>query len=181
MMKKGLLLCTFLALTSCYTYQLIDPTKEVLVEDASKDTKKTASNNRLKAIEDRNNKARALSAYRADDGKAQPTEQMETRKEEPIIEEEPKGIAGDIKLYLKPSGTYRLYANQTEYTVVAQKWDGDSLVVYPRGKENQPFKLHKNDIDLNRMYSRNFSKRKSDMITIAGYAAGLATVILLLK
>ncbi|MDK7374709.1 MULTISPECIES: hypothetical protein [Weeksella] len=181
MMKKGLLFCSFLALVSCYTYQLIDPTQEVLVEDTSKVTENSASANRQKAIENRNKKALKMNPYRDDNSQGQSIVQMEARKEEPINNQKPKGIAGDIKLYLKPSGTYRLYANQTEYTVVVQKWDGDSLTVYPRGKENQTFKLHKKDIDQNRMYSRNFSKRKSDMLTIAGYAAGLATVILLLK
>ncbi|WP_395091652.1 hypothetical protein ACF3NR_10750 [Vaginella massiliensis] len=157
-MKKITLLTFIVFLSSCYSYQLIDPTKEV----ATSTTKETLNTN------PNTSKRSAMRAEKMEIiGEISKPKTTETK-------------SGDLKLYIKPNGIYKLTVQQKQHHIVAQSWIGDTLVASPKGKEKQTLKFHKNDIDQTQMYDRKFSKRKSDIITVGAYAVALAGLIFLI-
>lgn len=169
-MKKITLFISFILLTSCYSYKLIDPTKEVVEQNNS------AKNQNVNQSRSKNSTMQRSRS--ADDNNVTKPEVTEKKV---LVESGQTGVAGDIKLYLKPNGLYKIQAQQKQHHIVVNSWVGDTLVASPKGKEDQILKFHKNDIDINKMYDRRFNKRQSDILTIGAYAAALTGVILLLK
>ena len=72
---------------------------------------------------------------------------------------------------------YEITSGGKNYTIKAVNWEGDSLVTHVNMKENREMKFHKNDITA--VNHRQFSRGRSDALTVGIYA-GVAALILLL-
>lgn len=183
-MRKFTLFIILILFTNCYSYKLIDPTQEVLPETAATPANRSGVSRTGKIDQAMRTKENVVAQTRAKNANDNPTLSSDkelVKKGSANDTVQPKGIAGDIKLYLKPNGYYKIYSKDKQYSIIATKWEGDTLVAHPKKKENEVLKFHKNDIDLNAMYARKFSKRRSDILTVGAYAAGLTAVVLLLK
>lgn len=72
---------------------------------------------------------------------------------------------------------YEINSGGKTYKVKAVNWEGDSLVAHVNMKEKNEMKFHKNDIAA--VNHRQFSRGRSDALTVGIYA-GIAALVLLL-
>lgn len=140
-----------LCLSSCYTYQVYDPEKDVETNQLQLNGPKLPSV--------RSNNVPVVSNQNID----KVTNPEDIR---------PKSI-------IKAKEFYQVKVLGKETKIEAVKWEGDSLVANIKGQPNKILKLHENDIE--DLKVRKFSKGRSDALTIAGYAVAGVGVFLLLK
>ena len=72
---------------------------------------------------------------------------------------------------------YEIHSGGKNYKIKAVNWEGDSLVAHVNMKEKNEMKFHKNDISA--VNHRQFSRGRSDALTVGIYA-GIAALVLLL-
>ena len=183
MKKYSLLLITVSILSSCYTYKTFEP--EVVETEASSDSSTKISSVRedLKSSKERNDLAdakekRLAKIKAATDQKSNSKEKVKADDMSPIVENKedieirPKGI-------IKEKGYYQLEVFEKTQKIEAVKWEGDTLVAHVKGKPNKVLKFHEKDIQ--NLKVRQFSKGRSDALTVAAYATAGVGIFLLLK
>lgn len=85
-----------------------------------------------------------------------------------------------LKAKIIAGNYYKITAEEREYKIQADQWEGDTLVSHILRKPKKVLKFHENQIDEELVKERVFSKPYSDVITVGSYAAGGAAILLLL-
>lgn len=83
------------------------------------------------------------------------------------------------KTIIKAKGYYQVDVFDKTYKMEAVKWQGDTIVGHVKGKPKKELKFHEKDIQ--NLKVRQFSKGRSDALTVASYASIGVGVFLLLK
>lgn len=178
-MKKNtlLILSTVFCLSSCYTYRAYDPEKASLEEVSSKSKVIDAreAEKKAKSSPDRTKNPAILDVRKKAD---QVSKKDELTKEGSKVVNIPTEIP-TTKSLIKEKGYYQVEVFDKKQKIEAVKWEGDTLIAHVKGKPKKELKFHEKDI-LN-LKTREFSKGRSDALTIASYASLGVGVFLLLK
>ncbi|MCU7616265.1 hypothetical protein NZ698_03580 [Chryseobacterium sp. PBS4-4] len=161
-MKKYLsLIIVSFFVTSCYTYQR---KKQVSVSpEVGQESKKKASENNS-AVAQLNNPS---------------VETQNKKSQQPVNEKEVLPI--NIQNELQPTKNYKIKVDGRSYKIIADKWEGDTLVAHRVNKPEAILKLHKNQINAEAITERRFSKPLSDIITILVYGGIGVGIYMLLR
>jgi len=183
MKKYSLLLITASIVSSCYTYKTFEPEAVEIENTSASSTKISSVREDLKSAKDRNDLAdaqekRMAKIKAAAEQKSNAREKENVDNMRPIVEQKedieirPKGI-------IKEKGYYQVEVFEKTQKIEAVKWEGDTLVAHVKGKPNKVLKLHEKDIQ--NLKVRQFSKGRSDALTVAAYATAGVGIFLLLK
>ena len=74
---------------------------------------------------------------------------------------------------------YQIQSGGKNYKIKAVQWEGDSLVAHVNMKDKNEMKFHKNDITT--VNHRQFSRGRSDALTVGVYGAAAAVILFLMQ
>ncbi|MCY0976785.1 hypothetical protein PGH12_06425 [Chryseobacterium wangxinyae] len=144
-MRKNLyLIILSCSLVSCYTYQTKRQT-DIVVED---------------------NKTSKKSTELAVNTSASEKGEIQSKNVKPLQQPIPFNVQEQIT----SNNRYKIDVDGKTYKIIADKWEGDSLVAHYVNNPNMNLKFHKNQINNEKISERRFSKPLSDIITVAAYA-----------
>lgn len=84
-----------------------------------------------------------------------------------------------IKIKIQPNQYYKITAEEKQYKIQADQWEGDTLVSHILRKPKKILRFHKDQIEEESLLERRFSKPFSDLFTVGAYVVGGAVVLLL--
>jgi len=148
-------------LTSCYTYQ-----RKKQVEIVPENIKES----KIRAV-DGNNASAQLNAT---------TPESQLKKTQQKVDEKIL-VPINVQNALQPTKNYKIKVDGRVYKIIADKWEGDSLVAHPVGKSEKILKFHKNQISAETIAEKRFSKPLSDIITILVYGGIGVGIYMLLR
>lgn len=185
MKKYTLLLITSLFISSCYSYKVYDPETGV---DELQSSNNPSSNvdtsirgaRQYKASADENTDmqnvpSKIMSSRSSKDGVS--TSDIPKEKLEHLANKNKGEVS--VKSIIKDKGYYQVDVFDKTYKMEAVKWQGDTLIAHIKGKPKKELKFHEKDIQ--NLKIRQFSKGRSDALTVAAYATAGVGVFLLLK
>ena len=180
-MKKNTLLILSLvfSLSSCYVYRAYDPEKAAITTESSTPQKVSevrAAEKRAKSATDMKQRNPEVLSVR------KKSEAVSKKEEQPKTESKVVAQSTELpttKSLIKEKGYYQVEVFEKTQKIEAVKWEGDTLIAHVKGKPKKELKFHEKDIQ--NLKSREFSKGRSDALTIAAYASLGVGVFLLLK
>ena len=182
MNKYTLLLLTATILSSCYTYKTYDPSVESSKTEVTDEGKN-------RAVSIRQGKNNPNSDESTMPSRVDVRSNAVEKKSKNSISTEEKLSANDVKstdeIVIKPKsiikdkGYYQIDVFEKTHTIEAVKWQGDTLISHVKGQPKKELKFHEKDIQ--NLKVRQFSKGRSDALTVAAYATAGVGLFLLLK
>lgn len=181
-MKKNtlLILSMIFSLSSCYVYRAYDPEKAVVQQETSlkgKASEIRETDKKSKSATDIKRNSEVLSVRKKAENISK-EESLPKSKEQSKVEVKPTEIPS-TKSLIKEKGYYQVEVFERTQKIEAVKWEGDTLIAHVKGKPKKELKFHEKDIQ--NLKTREFSKGRSDALTIASYATLGVGVFLLLK
>ena len=182
MKKYTLLVITSLLISSCYSYKVYEPEAgdEIAMDSApavidtslrgARQSKPTPNDNAEKNVSSKNTNSRT-----SKDGVSNseiPKEKLDH------IANRKKGEES-VKSIIKDKGYYQVDVFEKTYKMEAVKWQGDTIIGHVKGQPKKELKFHEKDIQ--NLKVRQFSKGRSDALTVAAYASVGVGVFLLLQ
>ena len=182
MRKYTLLLLTATLFASCYTYKTYDPS----LDSAPVESSDNAKNRAISVRQAKNNpnsdestmpsrvdvRSKVIEEKSKNSNLSGPSEENKAMKSGEEIVVKPQSI-------IKEKGYYQIDVFDKTHTIEAVKWQGDTLISHVKGQPKKELKFHEKDIQ--NLKVRQFSKGRSDALTVAAYATAGVGLFLLLK
>lgn len=183
MRKYTLLLLTASLISSCYTYKTYDPETALTETVTNEKTNSRAVSVRQAKVDAQNTElssANSRTEMRANaiENKSKTSPSTESKQDTKEV-----NTATDIvikpKTIIKDKGYYQLDVFDKTHKIEAVKWQGDTLISHVKGQPKKELKFHEKDIQ--NLKVRQFSKGRSDALTVAAYATAGVGLFLILK
>ncbi|QTV05575.1 hypothetical protein [Faecalibacter bovis] len=174
MKKYTLLLVSSLVLCSCYSYKVYEPETDSQAVEKSNNSPLSLRETSVRTAK----QAKESSDPNQDmlnEGKVGASTKIANLKN---TESNSTGEIS-VKSIIKEKGYYQAEVFDKTYKMEAVKWLGDTLVAHVKGQPKKELKFHEKDIQ--NLKVRQFSKGRSDALTVAAYATVGIGVFLLLK
>ncbi|RLZ09133.1 hypothetical protein [Faecalibacter macacae] len=174
MKKYTLLLVSSLLLSSCYSYKVYEP--ETAEQQAEQNNNSSMS---VRESFVRTAREAKSSANINQDVESTQSKDISSRNDNTKNSETTPTGDVSVKSIIKEKGYYQVDVFDKTYKMEAVKWQGDTIVAHVKGKPKKELKFHEKDIQ--NLKVRQFSKGRSDALTVAAYASVGVGVFLLLK
>lgn len=89
---------------------------------------------------------------------------------------QPAPIPVNVQERIAPGKNFRIDVDGRKYKIIADRWQGDSLVAHPVHQPEKVLKFHKNQINSEKIAEKRFSQPIADIITVIAYA-GIGVLI----
>lgn len=178
MKKYTLLLITFTVFNSCYTYKTYEP------DNDSSSKESAIENSKLTAVRERRTATTAKETFNleSEKEKGSKSDREKTAKNNissKIDEVKANPTEITVKSIIKEKGYYTLEVFDRDYKIEAKNWVGDTLIAHKKGNPKKEYKF--NERDIQNLKVRQFSKGRSDALTVTAYVIAGVTIFLLVK